>query len=202
MTLAVALRLFRADMVRRSRLREEKMTVWNMLKALSRPGVLGVLLLRIGNWLHARRRRIASRLVERLIFFVTRSELQPGCRIGPGLVLADEGTVGITSRARIGANCTLFGLASIIPQEGGVTDTVIGDNCVFGRRVRVYGAITLGDGTQVKENSVVLTSFKRPGMIVSGIPARRRGQVPLELVKSWNPLKGRPLHSDDGSDAP
>jgi serine acetyltransferase len=136
-----------------------------------------------------------------LIFLVTRSELQPGSRIGPGLVLADEGTVGITARARIGANCTIFGLATIIPQEGGTVDTVLGDNCVVGRRVRVYGAIALGDGTQIKDNSVVLTSFKRPGMIVSGIPARRRGQLPLDLVMSWNPLQGRPLR-DGGSAAP
>ncbi len=195
MTLRAALRLFRADMVRRFQLRELPMTAWNMSKSFTKPGVMGVFLLRVGNWLHATDHRIAARLVERLIFLVTRSELQPGSRIGPGLVLADEGTIGITARARIGANCTIFGLATIIPQEGGTVDTVLGDNCVLGRRVRVYGAIALGDGTQIKDNSVVLTSFKRPGVIVSGIPARRRGQLPLELVTSWNPLQGRPLRA-------
>jgi serine acetyltransferase len=193
MTLAASLALFRADLTRRFELLEEEMTVGSVLSALTRPGVMGVLLLRIGNWLHAGNHRIGFRLIERLIFLVTRSELQPGCQVGPGLVLADEGTIGLTAHCRIGANCTLFGLATIVPQEGGRVDTVLGDHCVLGRRARVYGAVTLADGIQVMENSLVLTSLKKSGMIVSGIPARRRGQVPLEVVRSWNPLKGRPL---------
>lgn len=202
MTLRDAGSLFHADLVRLFLLREERMTAWNILKAFCRPGVIGVFLLRVGNWLHETNHLIAARLIERLIILVTRGELQTGSRIGPGLVVPDEGTVGITARARIGSNCTFFSLATVIPQEESTVYTVLGDNCVIGRRVRVYGAVEIGDGTQIKDNSVVLTSFDRPGMIVSGTPARRRGQLQLELVKCWNPLRGRPLRAADGSDTP
>ncbi len=201
-TLRGALRLFRADLARRSQLREEPMTVWHVIRALAQPGVMAVLLLRVGNWLHATNHRILARLIERLIFLISRSEMHPGSRIGPGLVLADEGLVGLTGHARIGSNCTLFAMTALVPQADGAVDIVLGDNCVVGRRVRIFGAITLGDGTQIKENSVVLTSFTSPGMVVSGIPARCDGQLPLDRVKSWNPLRGQPLGTGGGSAAP
>jgi len=195
MTFCDVMRLFRADLIRRFELKERRMTPLSLLQAFLSPGVLGVLLFRVGNWLHAKDYRIAFRLIERFIFLITRAELQTGARIGPGLVLPDEGTVGISSHSRLGLNCTLFALSTIVAKEGGADDIVIGDYCVIGRRARLYGAIELGDGTQVKDNSMVFSSVVHPGMILCGVPAHCTLQVPLELVRNWNPLKGKPLRA-------
>ncbi|HEY4067460.1 MAG TPA: hypothetical protein VGM74_11225 [Burkholderiaceae bacterium] len=203
MTLRDAIQLFRADLARNFALQEIEWTPWQALRAAWSPGIVGVFLLRIGNWLHAKRWLVTARLVERLITLVTRNELQMGCRIGPGLVLPDAGIVGISSFAHIGSNCTFHAFSAIIiPPPASGTEYLIGDHCTIGRRVRIYGPISLAEGTQVKDGSVVLISSKRPGVVLSGVPARRRSAVTLDVIRAWNPRKGCPLNTASQAGAP
>ncbi len=156
--------------------------------------MLAVILFRIGDYFHQGGRHFLSTLVQLLIYF-TRNEIHPGASIGPGLILPDIGGVGIPAFANIGANCTFTGRALL--SIGGIEGInlewdrlYLGDNCIIGAGARILGAVTLADGIEIKPNSVVLTSFKDSGTVVSGIPGRRRAKIPPDSVASWNPLKG------------
>jgi serine O-acetyltransferase len=130
--------------------------------------------------------------------YATKSELHAGAVIGPGLVVSDLGGIGIPDFAIIGSNCTFLGPALLT--LGGMENIDLahdrirlGSGCIIGQGARLLGPIELGDGAQIKPNAVVITSFAKPGQIIAGIPARRRGTVPPDLVLNWNPLRGRPL---------
>ncbi len=190
--------LIRADLARRLVLEGAPPTLRRTLGLLPRPGCAAVVLFRLNQWLEARRLRLLSKLVELVLFYWARVELHPGAQIGPGLVLPDVGGVGIPAFARIGESCTLTGpvLLTIGGMEGidlAHDRIVLGDDCVLGTGVRILGAVALADGTQVKPNSVVITSTTHPGTVLAGIPARRRGNLPLETIQQWNPLRGEPL---------
>jgi serine O-acetyltransferase len=158
--------------------------------------VLLVVIYRLNHYLGIRGFRKLARLGRFFQSHLSKSEIHTNARIGPGLVASDMGGIGIPNFAIIGENCTFLGHTLLT--LGGMHDVdfeydhiVIGNDCVIGQGARLLGAIELGDGTQVKTNSVVITSFTKPGQIVAGIPARRRGVVPLERVRAWSPLIGQ-----------
>ncbi|MDA8381891.1 MAG: hypothetical protein M0037_02240 [Betaproteobacteria bacterium] len=190
--------MIRADLARRLALEGRPPTFARILGVLPRPGGAAVVLFRVNQLLHARGLRLLSKLAELVMFYWARVEIHPGAQIGAGLVLPDVGGVGIPAFARIGERCTLTGpaLLTIGGMEGvdlAKDRIVLGDDCVLGPGVRILGAVVLADGTQVKANAVVITSATRPGTVLAGVPARRRGSLPLGAIRQWNPLRGEPL---------
>jgi serine O-acetyltransferase len=135
------------------------------------------------------------------MFYFCRAEVHVGSSIKEGLVLPDRGGVGIPSFCIIGKNCTFLGpaLLTVGGMEGIDLEKdkiVMGDSCIVGHGAKIIGAIHLGNATQVKPNSVVMTSFPRTGYVLSGIPARRRQVVPERKVQDWNPFVGRSIAND------
>lgn len=197
-TLRLALRLARLDLDRCLLLQGRPQNLPNrLLLSLSRRG-MGVVLYRIFDCLANRGHRILGRIGQLLMYFCGRVEIHFGARIGPGLVLPEVGGVGLPSFCRIGRNCTFEGpvLLTIGGMEGIDLENdkiIIGDDCTIGSYTRIIGAITLGNGTQVKARSVVMTSFLREGYLLSGAPARRRAVLPIEQIRAWSPLTGQPL---------
>jgi serine O-acetyltransferase len=196
MTLKETFRLIRADLLRRLALEGRKPNVINLFELFLHRGVLLVVIYRLTKYLRFRGFGILARAGRFVQTLLCKSEIHINAEIGPGLVASDMGGIGIPNFAIIGENCTF--LSQSLLTLGGMDNVdlqndriVIGNNCVIGQGARVMGAIELGDGTQVKSNSVVITSFKKPGQIVSGIPARRRGVVPLEKIRAWSPLSGQ-----------
>lgn len=198
--------MLRQDIARRFELHEQRPTPWRVFLALWQPGVMAVLLYRLAAWRHARGVRWQVTLIELLMYHLSHVEIYAGSVIGPGLVLSDRGGIGIPRFARLGKNCTFLGsaLLTVGGLEGvdlATARIVLGDHCVIGHRARVVGALTLGAGTQIKENSMVMTSFPQPGLLLSGIAARRRATLPLAQVERWNPLRQRMLASAPGEPA-
>lgn len=189
-------RMICADLSRRLILEDRPTNLWYQLCILSRPGAAAILMFRLSHYFHDHGLRRLSKVINIIMLCWSGDEIHPGARIGPGLVLPDIGGVGIPAFADIGCDCTFTGPALLT--IGGIEGIdlardriVLGDHCVIGSGVRIVGAVTLANGTQVKPNAVVITSFLNAGTLLSGIPSRRRGTIPLEKIMRWNPILGQ-----------
>jgi len=188
----------KADLKRRLVLEEKNINARNALMMLFKPCVLTVFNYRISRYCNHHHLKVICKLLALLDQIVSTSEISPIAKIGPGLVLADNCAVGIPNTAAIGNNCTFFGVVTFTLGAMGKApdpDDVIqiGDHCVFGAFSRVIRPVSLANGTQIKPSSVVISSIKKEGTVVSGIPAKRKQQIDYQAVKQWNPLKGHPI---------
>lgn len=96
-------------------------------------------------------------------------DLPPSVSIGPGLYMPH--TVGTVINARsIGANATFQG-GLTVGQKNDTGFPLIGNGVTLAAGCRVLGAITVGDGSTIGANAVVLNDV-RPGALMVGIPAR------------------------------
>ena len=187
-------RLLRADLRRRLELEGCGLNPLTLAACLLHRGTWAAMAYRVNHYLLLKGWRRFVRLSELLFVLISRSEIHAGAEIGPGLVITDRGGVGVPAFARIGRNCCFLGpslltLGAVSGVDLSQDHIILGDHCVIGPGARLLGAIRLGHGIQVKANSVVITSFEKPGQIVAGIPARRRGTVALETVQRWNPWR-------------
>lgn len=88
---------------------------------------------------------------------------------GPGLCLAHWGTIVISNKARLGADCRIHPSTSLGEKEGGAP--TLGDGCIIAPGARLIGGIVLGDRCTVGANAVVTKSFPADSVLV-GSPAR------------------------------
>jgi serine O-acetyltransferase len=187
------LALIRADVRRRLILEGRSTKLANALCIALKPGVVCVIAFRVANFLHSRNHRILPRIIDDLQQLYTGVEIHLGSQIGPGLVIGDRPGGGISEHVTLGKNCTLLGSTTMTLNADGIDLSkgriVLGDYCVIGIGVRIIGAVTLGDGTQIKPNAVVLHSSPTPGGVLDGIPATRKSTVPAEAMARWNPLR-------------
>ena len=102
-------------------------------------------------------------------------EVPPRISIGPGLVLMHtQGTV--LGAATIGANVTLYHQVTLgaVEMDFAYTPTlrpIVGDGVVIGVGAKVLGGLTLGHGSVVGANAVVLKNVPT-GYVAIGVPAR------------------------------
>lgn len=192
----------RADLSRRLFIEGRHDSFMRRALLVLRPGGFAVTMFRLQDWTAGRGWRAPAKLTGMLLYYVGCAEVHSGARIGPGLVLPDIGGVGIPAFCEIGRNCSFTGpaLLTIGGMEGIdlSRDRIhIGNDCVIGSNVRIIGAVSLGDGSQVRHGSVMMTSAEKPGLILGGMPARRRAQIDPALLNSWCPLAGRHHREQD-----
>lgn len=97
---------------------------------------------------------------------------------GPGLSIAHRGTIIVSRGAKIGANCRLHACVNIGTKAGAdELAPTIGDDCYIGPGVKMYGEISIPNGTAIGANAVVNTSFDEENITIAGVPARRKGKV-------------------------
>ena len=195
MTLKETIQNLKADIRRRKVLEGKSQGFFSTVSILFKGGVVSVILYRISHYLIHTRFSFLYRLLILLEHFYTKNEISPVADLGPGLVIADCGGVGITRVTIAGKNCTFLGANSITlgAMEGFDLEKdhiLIGNDCVIGSRVRIIRPVQIADATQIKNNSVVMFSVDKPGSVISGFPAKRRSTENPESVLSWNPLFG------------
>jgi serine O-acetyltransferase len=198
----------KADIRRRLALEERRATLLNAILIANRPGVVCVVAYRITNFLHQSGRRLWARVIDDVQHLYTGVEIHAGAEIGPGFVYGDLPGGGISEHVTMGRNCTVLGCSTLTLNAGGIDLSkgriILGDYCIVGVGVRVLGAVTLADGTQIKPNAVVLQSSTVVGGVLEGIPARRKSLAPIEQIARWNPLRSAFLsdpHSGDSKTA-
>lgn len=195
MTLKETIQNLKADIRRRKVLEGKSQGFFSTVSILFKGGVVSVILYRISRYLIHTRFSFLYRLLILLEHFYTKNEISPVADLGPGLVIADCGGVGITRVTIAGKNCTFLGANSITlgAMEGFDLEKdhiVIGNDCVIGSRVRIIRPVQIADATQIKNNSVVMFSVDKPGSVISGFPAKRRSTENPDSVLSSNPLFG------------
>jgi len=143
-----------------------------------------------GLWTH--RLRLLARLASQVMRFLTGIEIHPGARIGHGLFIDHGMGVVIGETAEIGSDVTLYHGVTLggTSLEKGKRHPTLEDRVVVGAGAKILGAITIGEGSRIGANAVVVRSVP-PNSVVVGVP----GQV---VARSRPQPSGEPidLHHD------
>ncbi|WP_028137081.1 serine O-acetyltransferase [Bradyrhizobium japonicum] len=140
---------------------------------LTYPGIHAVIWYRIANRLWTAGWRFAARLLSWFGRFASNVDIHPGARIGRRFFIDHGACVVIGETAEIGDDVTLYhgvtlGGTSWFP---GKRHPTLEDRVVVGAGAKILGPITVGAGSRVGANSVVIDSTP-PDVTVVGIPAR------------------------------
>lgn len=139
------------------------------------PRFIPVFLCRIAYWFYSVNLGSFAKFISLLNFFLFGIEIAVRCPIGKGLFLPHtQGTV--IGAWRIGENATIFQGVTLGARELDFSyqessRPVVGDNVTIGSGAKILGGLTLGSGSRVGANAVVLEDIA-PGMVAVGIPAK------------------------------
>ncbi|MFP4154243.1 MAG: serine O-acetyltransferase [Halothiobacillaceae bacterium] len=140
---------------------------------LAYPGLHALWWHRAAHWLWRHRLRLVARLISNLSRWTTGIEIHPGARIGRRFFIDHGMGVVIGETAEIGDDCTIYHGVTLggTSWKSGKRHPTLGDNVVIGAGAKVLGPVTLGDGSRVGSNAVVLKDVPE-GATVVGIPGR------------------------------
>jgi serine O-acetyltransferase len=134
-----------------------------------------MLLCRLAYWAYIWRIEPLAKMVSTVNFMMFGIEIAMRCPIGEGLFFPHtQGTV--VGASRVGRNATIYHGVTLGAKEldfayGEDRRPTVQDNVVIGSGAKVLGGITLGNGSRIGANAVVLDSIP-PGALAVGAPAR------------------------------
>ena len=137
------------------------------------PGLQAVWAHRISHWLWIHHARLAARFLAELTRKWTGVEIHPGAVLGSGVFIDHATGVVIGETAEVGDNVTIYHGVTL----GGTSldriksHPTVGDDVTIGAGAKVLGAITIGAGSQIGANSVVVKSVPA-GAVVVGVPGQ------------------------------
>jgi serine O-acetyltransferase len=140
---------------------------------LTYPGIHALIWYRVAHRLWVSGWRFPARLLSWLGRFLSNIDIHPGARIGRRVFIDHGAGVVIGETAEIGDDVTLYhgvtlGGTSWAP---GKRHPTLENGVVVGAGAKILGPITLGRGTRVGANSVVIQGTP-PEVTVVGIPAK------------------------------
>ena len=92
---------------------------------------------------------------------------------GPGLRIDHWGFIAISSDAKIGKNCHIFGDITIgVKDNSGLRAPILGDNVTIGAGARIIGPIKIASNCKIGANAVVTHDFLNEGKTIAGVPAK------------------------------
>lgn len=137
------------------------------------PGLHAVWLQRVSHWLWVRRLYFLGRFVSHFARFLTGIEIHPGATIGRRVFIDHGMGVVIGETAEIGDDVTLYHGVTL----GGVSlekvkrHPTVESNVVIGSGAKVLGPFTVGRGSRIGSNSVVIKEVPANATVV-GVPGR------------------------------
>ncbi len=137
------------------------------------PGLHAVWFHRVSHWFWRHGFYFIGRFLSHLGRFCTGIEIHPGARIGKGFFIDHGMGVVIGETAEIGDNVTLYHGVTLggVSWEKTKRHPTIEDNVVIGSGAKVLGPFTVGKGSKIGSNSVVVKEVP-PNSTVVGIPGR------------------------------
>jgi len=137
------------------------------------PGLHAVWGHRVSHWLWTHGHKLLARWVSQTMRGLTGIEIHPGATLGPGFFIDHGMGVVIGETAEIGANVTLYHGVTLggTSLAKGKRHPTLGDNVVVGTGAKVLGAITIGEGSRIGANAVVVRSVP-PNSVVVGVPGQ------------------------------
>ena len=160
------------------------------------PGLRAIRMHRVAQWLWKRNRRLLARWLSQLSRLFTGIEIHPGARIGKRFFIDHGSGVVIGETSQIGDDVTIYQGVVLggVSSEKKKRHPTVGNEVVIGAGAIVLGPITIGNGSKVGANSVVLKDVK-PFTTVVGVPAREAGKhvvkdhhVDLDHAKIMDPI--------------
>ncbi|MFN8044023.1 MAG: serine O-acetyltransferase [Mycobacterium sp.] len=197
------------------RVRDEDPAARSTLEiVLCYPGLHAVWAHRLSHWLWRRGAKLPARFLAELMRKWTGVEIHPGAVLGRGVFIDHATGVVIGETAEVGDNVTIYHGVTL----GGTSlDRVkrhptVEENVTIGAGAKVLGAITIGAGSQIGANSVVIKAVP-PGAVVVGVPgqivdrdqthqAPTQSQMPDPLGVSLYSLLNRVARLESQSNTP
>ncbi len=140
---------------------------------LTYSGFHALLLHRLAHWLHQHDRRILARALSQFNRLITQIEIHPAARIGTGLFIDHGSGVVIGETTEIGDNVTILQGVTLggTGKEAGKRHPTIEEGVSIGTGAKVLGGFTVGAGSKIGANAVVLRNVP-PNSTVVGVPGR------------------------------
>lgn len=137
------------------------------------PGLKALLFHRMANVLWQVGLCLPARMVSQVGRFFTGIEIHPGAIIGRGLFIDHGMGVVIGETAEICDNCTLYQGVTLggTGRARGKRHPTLGDGVTVGAGAQILGNITVGSGSYIGANSVVIKDVPTNATIV-GVPGR------------------------------
>lgn len=137
------------------------------------PGVHAIIYHRIAHWLYLHRLFFLARIVSQWSRHWTGIEIHPGAKIGRRFVVDHGMGIVIGETAEVGDDVLLYHGVTLggTGKDQGKRHPTIGNNVLIGCGAKVLGPFTVGDGSRIAANSVVLTEVP-PNATAVGVPAR------------------------------
>src|SRR6476619_5511123 len=144
------------------------------------PGVHALLSHRVAHTLHAAGVPVVPRAIAYAARAVTGIEIHPGAKVGGGFFLDPGQGVGVGETAEIGRDVTLYQGVTLggTGFATGKRHPTVQDNVTIGSGAKLLGPITVGHGSKVGANSVVITDVPPNSTVVGnpGHPVRVDGR--------------------------
>jgi serine O-acetyltransferase len=136
-------------------------------------GFHALLLHRFAHWLYQRDRRLLARTVSQFNRMFTQIEIHPAARIGSGFFIDHGSGVVIGETCEIGNDVTILQGVTLggTGKEAGKRHPTIEDGVSIGTGAKVLGGFTVGAGSKIGANAVVLRNVP-PNSTVVGVPGR------------------------------
>lgn len=138
---------------------------------------------------------LTARWISQVARWFTGIEIHPAAKIGDGLFIDHGMGVIIGETAEVGDNVTLFQGVTLggTGKEHGKRHPTLGSNVLVGAGAKILGSFTVGDGSLIGANAVVLRPLPANSTAV-GVPAeivRIEGKRPEPLAHDMMP---DPIH--------
>ncbi len=137
------------------------------------PGVHALIYHRFAHWLYSRGLRFLARIISQWSRFWTGIEIHPGAQIGHRFVIDHGMGIVIGETAEIGDDVLLYQGVTLggTGKDKGKRHPTIGDNVMIGSGAKILGPFTVGSGSRIASNAVVLSEVPEDATAV-GVPAR------------------------------
>jgi serine O-acetyltransferase len=153
------------------------------------PGVHALLAHRVAHALYSARVPLLPRAIAAIARSVTGIEIHPAARIGNGFFIDHGMGVVIGETAEIGENVTLYQGVTLggTGFATGKRHPTVQDNVTIGSGAKLLGPITVGHGSKIGANSVVIHDVPANSTVVGnpGHPVRVEGRRPEGPDADW-----------------
>ncbi len=141
--------------------------------ALTYPGVHALWVHRINHRLWRRGHHLTARLGAAFVQRVTGVDIHPAAELGPGLFIDHATGVVIGETAEVGADVTIYHGVTLggTSLNRGKRHPTVGDRVTIGAGAKILGPITVGAGSRIGANAVVVKPVP-PDSVVVGVPGQ------------------------------
>ena len=137
------------------------------------PGVHAIWGHRVSNWLWRHGRTLLARICSAFTQRLTGVDIHPAAILGPGLFIDHAIGVVIGETAEVGTDVTIYHGVTLggTSLERGKRHPTVGARVTIGAGAKVLGPITIGHGSRIGANAVVVKPVP-PDSVVVGVPGQ------------------------------